>query len=349
MVTLLLGVLAVLSILYWWLFAPITAWLPEAVDKAQQIDSLSRFLLASGTALFIYVVGYLIYFSIAFRRRKSDPPDAIGVQIHDNHKLELWWTILPAVFVVVMAIFSIQIWAGIQLGNNNGLVVEALGHQWFYSFRYPDVHGEVSNEMHLPLGIPVTLHVTSYDVIHSFWVPDMRIKADMVPGIINTLRFTPTKVGRYEIICTEFCGTLHGEMNKQYMVVDSPAQYKAWYSGWQRKNAHTSDAIPTQGSGAVTLTGGNAASGKALFSQKCSACHALGTFSQKVVGPGLKDVMADPGHPNLVDGDKATPQNVAKILQQGYKGSMGQMPNQTANGLTDKDIADLVAFLKSTK
>ncbi|HEY8312923.1 MAG TPA: cytochrome c oxidase subunit II [Candidatus Baltobacteraceae bacterium] len=349
LVTLLLAVLAAIGIVYWALLAPITSWLPEAVDKAQQIDSLSRFLMASGTALFIFVAGYLLYFSIAFRRRASDGPDAIGVQIHDNNKLELWWTIVPAVFVVVMAIFSIQIWAGIQLGDNNGMVVEALGHQWFYSFRYPDVHGEITNEMHLPLGTPVTLHVTSYDVIHSFWVPDMRIKADMVPGIINTLRFTPTKVGRYQIVCTEFCGTLHGEMNKQYLVIDTPQKYKAWYQGWQQKNAHASDAIPTQSTGAISLSGGNVNAGKMLFTQKCSACHALAPFSQKVVGPGLKGVLSDPAHPNLVDGAKATPENVAKILQKGYKGDMGQMPNQTANGLTDKDIADLVAFLKSTK
>ncbi|MGZ3551583.1 MAG: cytochrome c oxidase subunit II [Vulcanimicrobiaceae bacterium] len=348
-VTLLLAVIAVAGIAYW-VVAPITSWLPEAVDKAQQIDQLFRFLAASGTALFVFVAGYLVYFSVAFRRKASDAPDAIGVQIHDNHKLELWWTLIPTIFVVIMAIFSVKIWADIQFGSpSNGLVVEALGHQWFYTFRYPDVHGEITNEMHLPVDVPVTLHVTSYDVIHSFWVPDMRLKADMVPGLINTLRFTPTHPGRYQIVCTEFCGTLHGEMDKQYLVIDSPEQYKAWYASWQKKNATASDAIPTQSTGSINLAGGDVNAGKVLFTQKCSACHALGPFTQKIVGPGLKGVLHDPAHPNLVDGDPATPQNVAKILQQGYKGDMGTMPNQTANGLTDKDIANLVAFLNSLK
>ena len=89
--------------------------------------------------------------------------------------------------------------------------------------------------------------------------------------------------------------------------------------------------------------------GKAIFTQKCSACHALGPFSQKIVGPGLKAVLSDPAHPKLVDGDPATPENVAKILQNGYKGDMGNMPNQAQNAISDKDIANLVAFLKTLK
>ncbi len=102
-------------------------------------------------------------------------------------------------------------------------------------------------------------------------------------------------------------------------------------------------------SAAVNLTGGDAGAGKALFQTKCSACHALGPFSQKVVGPGLKGVLHDPAHPNLVNGEKATPDDVAKILQNGFNGPMGTMPNQTANALSDKDIANLVAFLNSLK
>lgn len=349
LVTAVLTVLSVISIVLW-ASPSLTPFIPEAVDKAEQIDRLLRFLAAAGSALFIFVVGYIIYFTVAFRRRATDAPDAIGIQVHDNHKLELWWTVIPAIFVVIMGVFSVQIWAGITLGNaSNGLVVESIGRQWYYTFRYPEIHGEISNEMHVPLGQPVTLHVTSQDVIHSFWVPDMRIKADMVPGLINTLRFTPTHVGRYQIVCTEFCGTQHGEMNKQWFVVDTPENYQAWYKSWQQKNAKASDEIPTVSSGAINLAGGDAAAGKALFAQKCSTCHAAGPFEQKIVGPGLKDVLADPKHPKLVDGDDATPENVAKILQNGYKGDMGMMPNQAQNAISDKDIANLVAFLKTLK
>lgn len=328
--------------------------MPEAVDKAQEIDALFRFLAASGSALFIFVCGYVLYFALAFRRHAGTPADAVGVQIHDNNKLEFWWTLGPTVFVVLMAIFSIRIWYGIEIAPNNTLVVEALGRQWYYTFRYPNINGEVK-EMHLPLGQAVTLHVSSYDVIHSFWIPAMRLKADMVPGLINTLEFTPTRPGKYEIICTEFCGTFHGEMhsgtkeNPAYVYIDPPARYDAWYARMQREQVTASNAITTPSTAQLKLTGGDAKTGAKIFAQKCSACHALGPFDQRIVGPGLRGVFYDSTHPQLVDGDEATPENAAKILQNGYKGSLGQMPNQTSNGLSSKDIVNLVAYLKTLK
>ena len=354
-ITAVLAVLAAITI-WWWIVAPIESIMPESVDKARQIDDLYRFLAASGSALFVFVAGYIIYFSVVFRRRPTDAPDAIGVQIHDSHKLEFWWTLFPFLFIVGLAVVSVKIFYGIEPFNmpSNALVVESIGHQWKYTFRYPGINGEV-DQLHLPLGQEITMHVSSYDVIHSFWVPSMRLKVDMVPGLINTLVFTPTRLGKYEILCTEFCGTLHGDMrsgtpnDQAWMYVDTPAQYKAWYDKTQKANANVSNAIAATSSGAINLAGGNAAAGKMVFSQKCSACHALGPFDQKVVGPGLKGVLDDPAHPNLVDGDKATPDDVAKILQHGFTGPMGTMPNQTANALSDKDIANLVAFLKSTK
>lgn len=351
-VIVLLGLVAI----FFWVYAPITNLMPEAVDRAVQIDLLYRFLAASGTALLIAVVGYILYFSFRFRRRPEQPADAIGLQIHDSHKLEFWWTLLPALYILTLAIISVNLFFQIEPVNAQGntLVVEALGHQWYYTFRYPGIHGEVK-EMHLPLGQPVTLHVTAYDVIHSFWVPDMRLKADMVPGLINTLVFTPTRVGKYELECTEFCGTLHGAMRSgtpndpAYVYIDPPDKYKAWYDATQKAQAGVSDAVQVASSGALNLSAGDAAKGHEVFEAKCSACHALGPFDKKIVGPGLMGVLHDPAHPNLVNGEKATPDNVAKILQNGFNGPMGTMPNQTANGLSDKDIANLVAYLNSLK
>ncbi len=245
-----LTVLAILTII-WWIVAPITSILPESVDKAAQIDTLYRFLAASGSALFVYVCGYIIYFSVAFRRRPNQAADAIGVQIHDSNKLEFWWTLGPFVYVVILAIISVKIFYGIEPFNmpSNSLVVEALGHQWFYTFRYPGINGEVK-QLHLPLGQQVTMHVSAYDVIHSFWVPSMRLKADMVPGLVNTLVFTPTNVGKYKIICTEFCGTLHGDMRSgtandpAYMYIDPPAKYKAGTT--QRRKPTRTRVMPSR-------------------------------------------------------------------------------------------------------
>jgi cytochrome c oxidase subunit 2 len=334
---------------YFWYTLPISNALPEAILTARQIDDLFRFMAAVGSALYVFIFGYIVYFAIAFRAKKGDDPNAIGVQVHDNVRLEVLWTILPALFVVLLSIISVKIWYEITLQPANGLVVEAIGHKWYYTFRYPQVHGEITDEMHVPLGVPVTLNVTSSDVIHSFWVPAMRLKTDMVPGMVTTIRFTPVRPGRYQIICTQFCGTQHAEMNKQVFVIEDRPAYDAWFHSWQAKNANASDAVATASTGTVALAGGDAKAGQATFQAKCSACHAIGPYSQRLVGPGLKDVLHDPSHPSLVDGDAATPANVAKILQQGYKGDMGQMPSAQMNAIGDKDIANLVAYLNSLK
>ena len=363
-VTIGLGILSVLAILAVY-FTPLLTYImpPVGAQPGADIDTLLKFMLASGAALYVYVAGYIIYFMIAFRARATDAPDAIGVQIHDSHVIEFWWTLLPTLFVVLLSLLSVKIWANIQLINQpNSLVVESIGHQWYFTFRYPNVHGEITDEMHLPVNQPVVLNVASADVIHSFWIPAFRLKADMVPGLVNTIRFTPTTIGRYPIVCTEFCGTRHGMMSAlvgepdgkkntgaQWLVVDSPADYQKWYQAQVAQHAHDSDEVATVGTGSVNLTGGDAKAGAATFSAKCSACHAIAAFDKRIVGPGLKGVMSDSAHPKLVDGDPATPANVAKILQQGFKGDMGVMPNQAANGITDKDIANLVAYLSSLK
>jgi cytochrome c oxidase subunit II len=346
MLTAVLAVLAVLSIVFWYTF-PIEQYLPAAIVTARQVDTLFRFMAATGSALYIFVAGYLLYFAIAYRVRRGDPPDAIGPQIHDNAKLEFWWTIIPLVFVIILSVVSVRIWYEIMLEPENGLVVEAIGHQFQFTFRYPQINGEVSDEMHLPLNVPVTLNLTSSDVIHGFWVPAMRLKNDTVPGLVTTIRFTPRLPGRYPIICTQFCGLLHSEMDKQVLVIEDKADFDKWYHDEQVKNAHVSNVLGS--SGAVALTNGDVNAGKQLFSQKCTACHKIAPFSQTLVGPGLEAILHDPSHPNLVDGKPATPANVADILQNGYTGSIGSMPNATTNGLSSQDISNLVAYLNTLK
>ena len=356
--TAILGGISVAAIVYFWTTPTVQPWLPpEGGHPGNEVDKLFRFMAASAAVRYTFGGGYIVYFAIVFRRRKSDPPDALGVHVHDNNKLETAWTILPSLFVVLLSIFSVKIWSVLYLQQPaNGLVVESIAHQWGYVFRYPNVKGEIPEEMHLPVNVPVTLNLTSRDVIHSFWVPNMRLKADMIPGMVNVIKFTPTRIGRYPIICTEFCGTLHSRMNGMVstengaiMVVESEAAYQAWYHRTQIAQARAPSAAEATEATAIALASGSASAGKTLFSQKCSACHALGPFSQRVVGPGLMGVLHDPSHPNLVDGDPATPANVAKILQRGFTGSYGTMPNQSENALSNQDIANLVAYLNTLK
>jgi cytochrome c oxidase subunit 2 len=322
--------------------------LPEAGAPAGDIDALFKYLTVLGSAIFVYVAGFIVYFAIVWRRRPSDGPDAIGVQIHDAPKLELWWTIIPSILVITIAVFSVKIWANLQNTAGDVLTMEAIGHQFKFEFRYPGMKNSVYDDMHVPAGTPVTLNITSADVLHSYWVPELRVKADMVPGLIQTLRFTPTTVGKYRVICTEFCGTQHANMAGN-IFVDTQQDFEKW-RGEQLKAAG-------QSAGPINVASGQVAAGQALFGQKCSTCHSVGPFTQKIVGPGLGHLASDPAYPKLVTGDAPDGAGISHILVNGYQGpdnsqgknapSIGVMPNRQANALSNQDIANLTVYLLS--
>lgn len=342
------AVIAVASIIMTY-FVYSSGWpigLPQAAEPAGQIDELFKFLGAVGGTIFNIVTGYIIYFCIVFRRPRNAPANTIGVQVHDAPVLEFWWTAIPTILVLILAIFSVAIWRNLQDTAGDVLTVEAIGYQFGFQFRYPKLAQPVTGEMHVPVNTPVTLHVTSRDVNHGFWVPEVRLKADMVAGLINTLRFTPTTVGGpYRIICTEFCGIAHGAMRATFYV-DSQQDFAKWFA----KQGGTASGGGGGGNAAgaqVALTSGKVDAGKTLFAAKCSACHSVGPFDQKQVGPGLGQIFNDAKHPKLVNGKDPTPANVAEILQNGYQGDIGVMPNAQQNQLNNMDIANVDAYLVS--
>lgn len=135
------AVLAIISIvgIAFWTVMPLDLVMPiNAGEPGSQVDTLLRFMAASGTALFVFIAGYIVYFCIAFRARATDSPDAIGVQIHDNNGLEFWWTLIPTLFVVLLSILSIRIWYQIQIAQPaNGLTVESVGHRVVFHLPLP--------------------------------------------------------------------------------------------------------------------------------------------------------------------------------------------------------------------
>ena len=171
-------------------YAPLDFFLPgesnEVADRAGDIDALFKFMSVFGFAILTYVSGYVIYFAIVFRRRAGEARETIGVQIHDHPKLELWWTIIPALILIALIWMSINVWYKVQFGNGSpALTMEVVGHQFYFEYRYPGLKSSVysnSGAMHLPLGEPVRVLISSADVIHSFWVPEIRLKAAAVPG-----------------------------------------------------------------------------------------------------------------------------------------------------------------------
>jgi len=152
---------------------------------------------------------------------------------------------------------------------------------------------------------------------------------------------TPTVPGTYHIICSEFCGVAHSLMD-QKMVIESQQDFAKWFA----KQGGASGG-GGGGGAAIPIDQGKADVGQKLFGQKCSACHSVGPFDQKQVGPGLGKIFSDPAHPKLVNGDPVTPQNVAKIVHDGYQGDIGVMPSAQVNQLSNPDIANLVAYLAS--
>jgi len=348
-VTALLTVLS-LACAWYFLFGSIDWIMPGAsqpvADRASDVDGLFKFMAVFGTAILIYVAGYVIYFGIEFRARPTDPPDLVGVPIHDSPKLELWWTILPTLLLAALTALSINVWYKIQFGvGAPALTMEVVGHQFYFEYRYPGLKTSVFSKtepMHLPAGVPVRILITSADVIHQFWVPEIRLKQAAVPGLVQNLNYTPLRPGTYDIACSEYCGSDHSLMQGQ-LIIEPVAAFNKWLDNKEK-------AAATAG-GTVNLANGSAAAGKATYSQKCAACHSdpPAPFDQKLVGPGLLHITDDPAHPALVTGKPPTPANIADILQNGFTGPIGTMPNRQANALSDKDVADLVAYLVSLK
>lgn len=330
------------------LYAPLDIILPSqsspASNTAVNVDDLMKFMLVFGSAILVYVCGYVALFAVVFRRRADEPATTVGVPIHDSPKLEFWWTVLPTILLVVLMYLTIVAWKQVQFPSAaTALTTEVVAHQFNFEFRYPGLKAGLyspKEQMHLPVGKPVRILVTSGDVIHQYWVPEFRVKVAAVPGAVTEMNLTPTKTGTYDIVCSEYCGANHSVMQAK-LVVEEPAAFEKWLAD---ERVATAKAGP-----AIDLAAGEPGAGKALFAQKCAACHAIGPFEQKIVGPGLAKLTDDPTHPKLVDGDAPTAANIAAILVKGYSGPLGVMPNEAANGLADKDVADLVAYLVSLK
>ena len=226
----------------------------DASANAPIYDELFKVLFTIGSILFIGIVGLLVFSLIRFRRRSGQLGD--GLAIEGNLPLEIFWTAVPAVVVLFVGLYSYdiydrmggmvplahdhmgeahdeQIWGGISSGSIesaaviNALPVEVTAMQFAFLFHYPE--GDItSGELHVPADRPITLRMEAKDVIHAFWVPEFRLKQDVIPGQPTQLSFTPTRTGRYPIVCAELCGPYHGGM-RSTVVVESPEDWDSWY------------------------------------------------------------------------------------------------------------------------
>jgi len=307
----------------------------EASAQAIPIDWLWNIEMIATAFLFALIAVPMAYSLIVFRRKKGDTTDAEHME--GNTKLEITWTIIPLFLVVIFAYMGASNLADIRRVDPDAMIVKVHAIQWSWSFEYPAVNGVsvISQELHLPKGKQVLLRMTSSDVIHSFWVPEFRVKQDVVPGRITELRITPILEGNYTVRCAELCGTSHAYMEKP-VVISSQTGFDNWMTE-QLKLAEQQAATP-EGHGQALV----AAYG-------CAACHSingsagigptwLGLFGSQVKLSDGSVVTADDAY--LKESIKA-PQ--AKIVA-GFETQL--MPNF---GFADPDIADIVAYIKTLK
>ena len=266
-VTLILGMALVLGGL--WIGHTINLLPVGASANAPIYDELFQVLFTIGAILFIGIVGLLIFSLIRFRRRDDQLGD--GIAIEGNLPLEIFWTAVPAVVVLFVGLYSYdiydrmggmvplghgemthqhsamasssdeRIWGGLSSvamdGGASALPVEVTAMQFAFLFHYPE--GDImAGELHVPANRPVTLRMEAKDVIHAFWVPEFRIKQDVIPGQPTQLNFTATRPGSYPIVCAELCGPYHGGM-RSTVVVEEPEAWEAWFNSNAKSDEST--------------------------------------------------------------------------------------------------------------
>lgn len=302
--------------------------LPEAASsRALLVDQLFRVMLGIAAVIFFLVEGALIYAVIRFRQPPEDDSDAVPV--HENLPLELTWTLIPALIVIVIGVYSFRVLTRVEAAPPDALVVEVIARQFSWEFRYPEA-GVSSQELHLPVGRPVRFQITSEDVIHSFWVPAFRAKQDATPGQVSELVITPVEEGRFPIRCAELCGVGHAIMTSE-VVVESEAEFEAWL---ESLTSLPSDPVEA---------------GRFVFEKYgCGACHTLADAGGAgIVGPTLEGIATTAaGRIPGVDARTYIEQSIVDpgaFVVEGFPD--GVMPRDFGERMSDAELEAIVNYL----
>lgn len=298
--------------------------LDAAGAHTDRINDVYAFVWYGSIIVFFLVEGLLIFSLFKFR---GEPKTAHGrpVPMHGNNRLEIIWTVIPAIILAIIAVPTMQVIADLAEEPKEGeMVVNVIGHQFFWEFQYPELGITTTNEMHIPAGQRVNLTLDSADVIHSFWVPQLAGKMDAIPGDDNAMWLEADAPGTYLGQCAEFCGLSHYQMLLT-VVADSQQDFDAWVA---------EELAPPPAEG-------DPAAGQAIVEQVCAACHTVaGTSAQGQVGPELTGIAS---REQIAGAIENTPENLAAWLADPPAIKPGTaMPNLP---LSEADIANLVAYL----
>lgn len=312
------------------LVAVLIPWLPtSASEEMDRIEFVYWFATVICVAIFALVMAVIIYSMMAFRAPPEDESD--GPSIHGHTGLEIAWTVVPAILVIAVGVVSAVVLSQNGNAGTNPLTIKVFAQQFAWRFEYPDDKGVKSYELVMPVGRGIKFEMQSADVIHSFWIPEMGQKQDLVPGITTRLVVTPKRIGTFTLVCTELCGLGHATMRGPVRVL-SQQDFAAWVKEQQ-------------------VGGSKGDPGAAVFaSAGCGGCHVFtpaGTSG--AIGPNLDNLVADAKKAgedpaayvkeSIVDPDK--------ILAPGY--AAGVMPASYGDSLSAKEIDALVKYLAAAK
>jgi len=307
-----------------------------ASTPAGQIQSLSWFVLEITGSIFVVVGGLLTFVVIRFRARDTDD-NREPAQIYGSNQVELAWTVIPVLIVVVLFLTTARVIFAIQDAPKPkaALDVTVVGHQFWWEYRYPDLGIVAANELHVPLSStqdpkPTYLQLLSADVDHSYWVPQLSGKVDLIPNHPNELWIDPLHPGVYLGQCAQFCGVQHANMLLR-VYVDTPDQFAAWVKNQQQPGVQD-PAV---------------AAGRRVFeTQACMNCHAVrGTAATGRFGPDLTHLMS---RDTIASG--AVP-NTSGNLRQWIKNPDSLKPGSLmpAMQLSDTQLDQLTAYLETLK
>ena len=324
---------------------------------SSQEANLFWFTLIVATIVFVAVEGWLIFSIIRYRERPNTPQPK---QIQGNNTVEIIWTIVPSLFLFAVLAGTIYTMFGLQNITGNGrLEVKAVGHQWWWEFDYPSLGNiTTADTLYIPQGAVIQTDLVSNNVIHSFWIPSITGKTDVIPGHTNTKLFRADTLGEFRGECAEYCGTQHAHMNFSVVVL-TQAEFNVWASGQQQAALSPTNTLAQQGQQIFKGAGG------------CTACHGivgvnLTSYTDPkqagLVGPNLTHFgsrhliaggVLEWGRPgdtscDIVNGQVKDPTNcgIYQWLSDTQKYKPG---NDMVINVTPSQINALVAYLESLK
>jgi cytochrome c oxidase subunit 2 len=298
----------------------------QASTSAVRVDALYLFLVALSAFFSLLIASLVVGFAVRYRRVSEDDRPAA---VYGSHALELIWTLIPLLIVMVIFVWSTRLYFHLNRPPRDAQQINVVGKRWMWKVQHMTGQREI-NELHVPVGVPIKLVLGSEDVIHSFFVPAFRIKQDAVPGRLTTEWFQATKPGRYHLFCAEYCGTKHSGMIG-WVTVMEPADFQAWLGG---------------GASGVSL----ASAGEKLFQDlACVTCHKERDEGR---GPSLIGLYGRDVHLTSGEVVKADESYIREsIVNPAAKVVAGYQPIMPAfQGLvTEEGLMQLVAYIQTLK